>query len=121
MLREVEDEVAERAPAEGLRRAVDRVYMRVLGESGATRPSPQVLAELSRVLEVPGEFFALSLVETHEGFFRSTRRTSVAHRRHARSLAHIAHDLATSEPQERNHRLTRGLGVVQPVATTKPL
>jgi hypothetical protein len=86
MLREVEDEVAERAPAEGLRRAVDRVYMRVLGESGATRPSPQVLAELSRVLEVPGEFFALSLVETHEGFFRSTRRTSVAHRRHARAL-----------------------------------
>src|SRR6185437_15602683 len=44
-------------------------------ESGATRPSPQVFAELSRVLDVPAEFFALSVVETHEGFFRSTRRT----------------------------------------------
>lgn len=63
-------------------------------ESGATRPSPHVFAELSRVLDVPAEFAALSLVETHEGFFRSTRRTSVAHRRHARALAHIAHDLA---------------------------
>jgi Zn-dependent peptidase ImmA (M78 family) len=66
-------------------------------ESGATHPSPQVLAELSRSLDVPAEFFALSLVETHEGFFRSTRRTSVAHRRHARALAHIAHDLATRD------------------------
>ncbi len=36
-------------------------------------------------------------METHEGFFRSTRRTSVAHRRHARALAHIAHDLATRD------------------------
>ncbi len=66
-------------------------------ESGATRPSTQVLAELSRVLDVPAEFFTLSLVETHEGFFRSTRRTSVAYRRHARALAHIAHDLATRD------------------------
>jgi transcriptional regulator with XRE-family HTH domain len=63
-------------------------------ESGATRPSPQTLAELSDALDVPAEFFELPVVETHDGFFRSTRRTPVAHRRHARALAHIAHDLA---------------------------
>ena len=64
-------------------------------ESGTTRPTPEKVAALSRVLDVPAQFFALKLVETHEGFFRSTRRTPVAHRRHARALAHIAHDLAT--------------------------
>ena len=63
-------------------------------ESGATRPSPQTLAELSHALDVPAEFFELPVMETHDGFFRSTRRTPVAHRRHARALAHIAHDLA---------------------------
>jgi Zn-dependent peptidase ImmA (M78 family)/DNA-binding XRE family transcriptional regulator len=63
-------------------------------ESGATRPSPQILTDLSHTLDVPAEFFELPVVETHDGFFRSTRRTSVAHRRHARALAHIAHDLA---------------------------
>ncbi|HEV2251993.1 MAG TPA: helix-turn-helix transcriptional regulator, partial [Streptosporangiaceae bacterium] len=63
-------------------------------EYGATRPSPQTLAKLSHALDVPAEFFELPVVETHDGFFRSTRRTPVAHRRHARALAHIAHDLA---------------------------
>jgi Zn-dependent peptidase ImmA (M78 family)/transcriptional regulator with XRE-family HTH domain len=66
-------------------------------ESGTTRPSAEVLAELSRVLDVPAEFFALPVTETHDGFFRSTRRTPVAHRRHARALAHIAHDLAACD------------------------
>src|ERR1022692_2960901 len=64
-------------------------------ESGTTRPSPEARAQLSHVLDVPAEFFALPVVETHDGFFRLTRRTPVAHRRHARALAHIAHDLAT--------------------------
>jgi Zn-dependent peptidase ImmA (M78 family)/DNA-binding XRE family transcriptional regulator len=64
-------------------------------ESGTTRPSPQTLTELSHTLDVPAEFFELPVVQTHDGFFRSTRRTPVAHRRHARALAHIAHDLAT--------------------------
>ncbi len=63
-------------------------------ESGATRPSPSTLAELSGVLDVPAEFFAVPVVDTHDGFFRSTRRTRVAHRRRARALAQIVHDLA---------------------------
>jgi Zn-dependent peptidase ImmA (M78 family) len=48
-------------------------------------------------LGVPVGFFARPLVDTHEGFFRSLRRTSVSHRRQARALAHVAHDLATSD------------------------
>jgi Zn-dependent peptidase ImmA (M78 family)/transcriptional regulator with XRE-family HTH domain len=64
-------------------------------ESGTIRPSQAMITQLSHALEVPAEFFALPIVETHDGFFRSTRRTPVAHRRRARALAHIAHDLAT--------------------------
>jgi hypothetical protein len=37
-----------------------------------------------------------SVTETHDGFFRSLRRTSVSHRRRARALAYIAHDLAVT-------------------------
>jgi Zn-dependent peptidase ImmA (M78 family)/transcriptional regulator with XRE-family HTH domain len=65
-------------------------------EAGTTRPSAQLLRRMSQVLDVPIEFLALPLLETHEGFFRSLRRTSVAHRRRARALAHIAYDLAVS-------------------------
>lgn len=50
MLREVEDEVAERAPAEGLRRAVDRVYMRVLGEAAGRMEG--MTAPVLRALQV---------------------------------------------------------------------
>lgn len=63
-------------------------------ESGTTRPSPGMFAELGRVLDVPAEFVALPVVDTHDGFFRSTQRTSVAHRRRARALAQIVHDMA---------------------------
>jgi Zn-dependent peptidase ImmA (M78 family)/transcriptional regulator with XRE-family HTH domain len=63
-------------------------------ESGAARPSPATVANLSAALEVPASFFAQPLTETHEGFFRSLRRTAVADRRRARAIAHIAHDLA---------------------------
>jgi Zn-dependent peptidase ImmA (M78 family)/transcriptional regulator with XRE-family HTH domain len=63
-------------------------------ESGTTRPSLGIVEELGRALEVPPEFLALPVVDTHDGFFRSTRRTSVAHRRRARALAQIVHDLA---------------------------
>ena len=62
-------------------------------ETGATRPGPDALDRMIGVLGVPGQFFSLPLTETHDGFFRSLRRTSVTHRRHARALAHIAHDL----------------------------
>jgi hypothetical protein len=41
------------------------------------------------------------VTETYEGFFRSLRRTSVTHRRHARAIAHIAHDIA--QTVERGH------------------
>lgn len=63
-------------------------------ESGAARPSPETLHVLSVTLDVPVEFFHQPLVETHEGFFRSLRRTAVADRRRARAVAHVAHDLA---------------------------
>ena len=63
-------------------------------ESGATRPGPGTVLRLGGVLEVPSAFFSLSVTETHEGFFRSLRRTTVAQRRKARAIAHIAHDVA---------------------------
>ncbi len=64
-------------------------------ESGSTRPSVDTQLRLAELLEVPREFFGLPLVDTHEGFFRSPRRTSVSDRRRARAIAHVAHDLAT--------------------------
>ena len=66
-------------------------------ESGATRPSTQTQEMLGQLLRVPAGFFELPLVDTHEGFFRSLRRTSVTDRRKARAIAHVAHDLATHD------------------------
>ncbi|MET8063067.1 XRE family transcriptional regulator [Micromonospora sp. NPDC005313] len=66
-------------------------------ESGTTRPSARVVTELSTALDVPVAFFEIPVTDTHDGFFRSTRRTPVAHRRHARALAHIARDLVGFE------------------------
>jgi len=63
-------------------------------ESGAARPSPDTIGKLSAMLQVPPAFFGRPLTETHEGFFRSLRRTAVVDRRRARAIAHIAHDLA---------------------------
>lgn len=65
-------------------------------ESGAARPSPATLADLSSALQMPAEFFEQELVDTHEGFFRSLRRTAVVDRRRARAIAHVAHDIAQS-------------------------
>jgi len=67
-------------------------------ESGASRPGTTMLDRLSEVLDVPDSFFFLPAPETHEGFFRSLRRTSVTHRRRARALAYVAHDLAEGGP-----------------------
>ena len=64
-------------------------------ESGAARPSQQTLAELCSLLAVPPNFFTTPLLETHEGFFRSLRRTPVGKRRQARGYGHVAHDIAT--------------------------
>jgi Zn-dependent peptidase ImmA (M78 family)/transcriptional regulator with XRE-family HTH domain len=66
-------------------------------ENGVTGPSPETVTRLSRLLEVPPDFFRAPLVETHEGFFRSLRRTSVGHRRRARAVAQIAHDIAAHD------------------------
>lgn len=64
-------------------------------ESGAARPSESTQVRLGEELGVPPAFFELPIVETHEGFFRSLRRTPTADRRRARAIAHIAHDVAT--------------------------
>ena len=65
-------------------------------ETGVTRPGTDALDRMTGALGVPAEFFSLPVTETHDGFFRSLRRTSVSHRRRARALAHIAHDLAVT-------------------------
>jgi Zn-dependent peptidase ImmA (M78 family)/transcriptional regulator with XRE-family HTH domain len=65
-------------------------------ESGATTPGRDVTRRLGELLDVPLAFFELALVETHEGFFRSLRRTSMTHRRRARALAQIAHDVVVA-------------------------
>lgn len=63
-------------------------------EGGAAYPSPSTLARLAEALDVPEPFLIRPLVDTHEGFFRSLRRTAVGARRHARAVAHVAHDVA---------------------------
>lgn len=65
-------------------------------ETGITRPGLDALHQMTTALEVPSEFFSLPVTETHDGFFRSLRRTSVIHRRRARALAHVAHDVAVA-------------------------
>jgi Zn-dependent peptidase ImmA (M78 family)/transcriptional regulator with XRE-family HTH domain len=70
-------------------------------ESGVTRPGPEMMRKLASVLAVPPDFLRLPVVETHEGFFRSLRRTSVSHRRRARAIAQLAHDATlAAEPGE---------------------
>lgn len=64
-------------------------------ESGASNPGDETVARLSAALRVPRAFFDQPLTETHEGFFRALRRTSVTERRRARAIAHIAHDLVS--------------------------
>ncbi len=66
-------------------------------ESGATRPSGKAVEQLSEALDTPVDFFYRSMTDTHEGFFRSLRRTSVIDRRRARAFAHLVHDLAASD------------------------
>lgn len=70
-------------------------------ESGAARPRAETVLQLGDFLRVPPKFFELPLVESHEGFFRSLRRTSVVDRRKARAVAHVAHDLAAQDWADR--------------------
>ena len=65
-------------------------------ESGEATPSRATLTSLASVLSMPIGYFELPVEETHEGFFRSLRKSTVAQRRRARSLAHLVHDLATT-------------------------
>lgn len=67
-------------------------------EAGAAQPKPATLQALSEQLGIPEPFFAIPLVDTHDGFFRSLRRTAVSARRHARAIAHVAHDVALHAP-----------------------
>jgi Zn-dependent peptidase ImmA (M78 family)/transcriptional regulator with XRE-family HTH domain len=62
-------------------------------ESAATRPSTETISLLSRELDVPVGFFHEPMSDSHDGFFRSLRRTSVTDRRRARAIALVAHDL----------------------------
>ncbi len=62
-------------------------------ESGAVRPALATQLLLAELLRVPPRFLQLPLVETHDGFFRSLRRTTVSDRRNARAVAHVAHDI----------------------------
>lgn len=64
-------------------------------EGGISRPAAETIGRLGELLDVPAGFFQLPLNDTHEGFFRSLRKTTVSQRRQARAVAHIAHDLAT--------------------------
>lgn len=65
-------------------------------ESGDAKPSAGTLGLLADALDVPVEFLCLPMEDTHEGFFRSLRKSTVAQRRRARSLAHLVHDLAVA-------------------------
>lgn len=65
-------------------------------ESGDAKPSTDTLGLLAKALDVPVEFLCLPIEETHEGFFRSLRKSSVVQRRRARSLAFLVHDLAVA-------------------------
>ena len=67
-------------------------------ESGAAQPTEATVARLSEKLDIPGAFFHLPIRDTHDGFFRSLRRTGTADRRRARAVAHIAHDVVASSP-----------------------
>ena len=67
-------------------------------EAGVTKPSRGTQIQLAETLGVPPAFFGVPLAESHEGFFRSLRKTSIAQRRRARALAHVAHDVAGSAP-----------------------
>lgn len=69
-------------------------------ESGDSKPSEATLKLMSAVLGVPEDFLLMPLVDTHEGFFRSLRKSSVAQRRRARALAHLVHDLAMDPASE---------------------
>jgi len=65
-------------------------------EAGFTSPSAATIVKMAKALGVPAPFLELPIDTTTEGFFRSLRRTSVGHRRQARALAHLAHDVAAA-------------------------
>lgn len=71
-------------------------------EAGNTQPSADTVDALAGELDVPARFFYVPLTDTHEGFFRSLRRTPVASRRRARGYGLVAHDIATFLPVGRS-------------------
>lgn len=65
-------------------------------EAGTLRAGRATSERLAQVLGVPAAFLGMPVTETHEGFFRSLRRSSVTDRRKARAIAHVAHDLGVA-------------------------
>lgn len=97
-------------------------------ESGAARPKPETAVLLSELLNVPVQFFYTPMTDSHEGFFRSLRRTSAADRRRARAIGHVAHDLvlhaadarlfpAHDVPQIPASGLDAGISEIEQIAT----
>lgn len=68
-------------------------------EGGTSRPTQETAGRLADALGVPADFFAQPMSETHEGFFRSLRKTAVADRRRARAIAQVVHDMAVGASQ----------------------
>jgi Zn-dependent peptidase ImmA (M78 family)/transcriptional regulator with XRE-family HTH domain len=63
-------------------------------ESGETNPSEETVSALANALRIPVQFLFQPMMDTHEGFFRSLRKSTVIERRWARAMAHMVHDLA---------------------------
>lgn len=68
-------------------------------EGGAARPSNETIANMSTALNVPIGFFGQPLTETHEGFFRSLRRTAVTDRRRAEPSPTLPMILSCTPPK----------------------
>lgn len=68
-------------------------------EAGVTTPTTATVEALAGALKTPTGFFSVAAADVqHEGFFRSLRKTSVSHRKRARAMARIAHDIAAAVP-----------------------
>lgn len=63
-------------------------------EAGTTNPTFTTIESFAGALGVPTGFFSKTMSETHDGFFRSLRRSTVTDRRKARAVAHLVHDIA---------------------------
>ena len=91
-------ELAQRSQAELVKRTGLSAAAISQYESGSARPSTDAIAKLADSLDVSPAFLTKSVQDTHDGFFRSLRRSTVADRRRARAFAVLIHDLAPEIP-----------------------